>query len=411
MGWIKRLIKYLSLDKCGGLELLFAFYMILSGYGYGSIPFVLLVLVIMDIVALVFRKPQRGKGISKEQIALYVFIAYYLIHEITLKILVPGLTRSFINAAISAMVVLVSIVIIAPRLKISKLIGSLNIVAIISIGGMLYHFAQLLSGATIHPLTLPFLPKMSESSRAFEEVLRPTSFYWEPAAYASFMFFPLFISLYQKRYIWAIVIFLSMFLSTSTTGIAVSFMILLLYVFTQKVNVSLKIALVAVGIALGVALVKVSYFESAVEKIENTDVTTNVRMSQGLKIVANMPLSHILLGAPAANAYDYYKRGYLQNVDVALYDEAIYMPSFWLAILRLGIIGALMYVWLYARYCFKGRRLLPLVVPLILTMFTATGFLGGGMAFDLIFLEAFTEGTNRKNASISHRVRIGKSDA
>lgn len=272
-------IRYFHLNEIGGLELLFAFYIILTGYSYGPVSFTWLVLLIMDIWAI-----KRKVVFSYFKPILYLLL-FYLIHELIVLAFYSGFASYHINRVFSSLIVLSSVFIIVPALDYKKMVGSLYVVAIISMAGLLYHYLLLASGrfSDIHPLTLPFLPEMSTESRSFEIILRPTSFYWEPAVYATFMMVPLFLALWEKKYLFAGLILIFNLLSTSTNGIVLSFLMVVVFVFTQKLGVWSRILIVVSSIFIVSFLLTSDIFEQGVQKmeIESADVEGSIRLSNG----------------------------------------------------------------------------------------------------------------------------------
>lgn len=111
----------------------------------------------------------------------------------------PSIPSYFPNSFIADVIYLVSIIIIVPHLDFEKLKNAIYIVSIVCIIGMFYHVILIMSGQSIQPIKLPFMPDMSSQTRLYSFLDRPTSFFWEPQSYASFMLVPLFFTLYEKR--------------------------------------------------------------------------------------------------------------------------------------------------------------------------------------------------------------------
>lgn len=237
---MKRLIHYLSIDNIGVLELLFASYCILSGYSWGIVKGNLLFLFIMAIMAYI----RKGKSVVKMK-ELTWLVTFVAIHEFVLAMVInaPGY---MINNTISILISCILIYPIVRALNIEKLLGALNLVGIISIVGIVYHYIIIRNGGTVSPIPLPFMPGLDTASRLYEEGNRPTSFYWEPAAFVTYMMVPLFLALRNKKFIWSMVIIVSMFLSTSTTGITMSLFMLVCYLFTQKISIKYKALIVVI---------------------------------------------------------------------------------------------------------------------------------------------------------------------
>lgn len=381
---MKRLVQYLSLNQIGALELVFAFYCILSGYGWGIVKGNILFLLIMAIIAY-FRK--KKNDIQLREIKwLMIFVA---IHESVLAFVInaPGY---MINNTISALLSCLFMFPIVKAIRMDKLIGAINCAAIVSIVGIVYHYLIIRSGGTVTPIPFPLLGGVDANSRLYEEGLRPTSFYWEPAAFVTYMMVPLFLSLKEKKYIWSAIIIASMFLSTSTTGITMSLLMLVCYVFTQKVSMKSKTMITIIACAFIWMLFSTDLFSAGMDKIENTDIESASRTINGPAMVFNMPTLHLVTGMPAANPYDYYISGGFKSLDIIIKDDTIFCSTIWLVLAKYGIIGILLFLWLYIKPLKTSREILPYMVMLFASMFFQSYTIGtGGFVFQLIFIYVF----------------------
>lgn len=381
---MKRLVQYLSLNQIGALELVFAFYCILSGYGWGIVKGNILFLLIMAIIA--YLRKKKNDIQLREIKWLMIFVA---IHESVLAFVInaPGY---MINNTISALLSCLFMFPIVKAIRMDKLIGAINCAAIVSIAGIVYHYLIIRSGGTVTPIPFPLLGGVDANSRLYEEGLRPTSFYWEPAAFVTYMMVPLFLSLKEKKYIWSAIIIASMFLSTSTTGITMSLLMLVCYVFTQKVSMKSKTMITIIACAFIWMLFSTDLFSAGMDKIENTDIESASRTINGPAMVFNMPTLHLVTGMPAANPYDYYISGGFKSLDIIVKDDTIFCSTIWLVLAKYGIIGILLFLWLYIKPLKTSREILPYMVMLFASMFFQSYTIGtGGFVFQLIFIYVF----------------------
>lgn len=387
---MRKIFNYLEIRRLGLLELLVASYPILMGYQYGSIPCTLLFLLIMDVIAL--SKRTSFTLPSKYMKILAIFV---IMHEIILCITMDNVPSYHINSIISLIVLFPSLFIIAPAVNFEKLKGAINLIALICMIGIVYHFIILQTGQYISPIKVPFMPDMQSDARLYNEVFRPCSFFWEPQSYCTFMSVPLFYSLIDKKYIWTALIILSMFLSTSTTGIAVSIVSLVIFVFTQNITKSQRLIVLVLGLGLVYILFSSDYFSAGVEKMEFTSYETSSRLYNGPTLIFNMPLYDLFLGINYSNVYDYYSDG---NVNVLLMEKynSIFMPSFWNALAKFGIIGLLLYVGVYFESIKRCGKLMVYVIPLIVALFTNPDFLGGLFVFEFIVIYSYILFKKRK---------------
>lgn len=381
---MKKIIQYLSINHIGVLELLFAFYCILSGYSWGVIKGNILFLFIMAVIA-IMRKSKNN--IRMKELTWIVF--FVALHEFVLALVInaPGY---MINNMLSAVVSCVLIFPIARAIKIDKLKGALNVVGLFSIGGIVYHYIIISKGGMVSPIQLPFMPSLDSASRLYEEGNRPTSFYWEPAAFVTYMMVPLFLSLRDRKFVWSIIIIISMFLSTSTTGITMSLLMLVCYVFTQKINMKYKVSIVAIAGIFIWALLSTDLFSAGMDKMAQTDIESTSRTINGPAMVFNMPLNHLIVGMPAANPYDYFMAGGFSSSDIVVKDGSMYCSTIWLVLAKYGIFGLLLFLWLYIKPMKTTREIAPFIIVLFVSMFFQSFTIGtSGFVFQIIFIYVF----------------------
>lgn len=388
---IKGIIVQLRLNQVGVLELIFAFYIILSGYTYGILHFDLLVLLIMDIIAF-FRV--RHRNMFKPMLWLAIFI---IVHEVLLWLSLPEMPIYLFNTIVAYLIIFISIYMIAPAINFRKLIGSLNWAALLSMGGIIYHFIIIRTGGIISPIKMPFLPDLPSDTRLYAMMSRPCSFYWEPASFVIFMLVPLFLSLYEKKYFWTLAIAFCMFLSTSSTGIITSLGMIMIYLFTQHLKLRYKILLFSLAFGLGYFLLHSSLFEAGVNKIMSTDIERTSRLINGPMLIANMPLKHFISGIPAANVFDYYCAGYVPDAKLIIKNDMIFVSTFWHILAKFGVCGLILYLNLYIQTIRRSRQLIPYVVVLIILLFSQGELISAVFAFEFIFMIAFIGNYAKRN--------------
>ncbi len=363
----KKQIDYLGIRKAGGLELFFALLMILSSYSFMGVPLQPVLWALLFFI-LFFRRKRINSPTFRP---LLILIAFVLIHDLIYLFIANGRIFAYLEQIIffGCMVMAIKV------FDIDKLKGSLNLVAVIAILGLLYQWTIVAAGGEIRPIGLPFLDMGEMRMTTF--TVRPSSFFMEPAAYVAFMYIPLAFALIDKKFVWAAIIVLTEFLTTSTTGIVTSFIMVITYVFTQRIAFRTRLftALILVGMAC--SLIYVGEFQTGVEKLETTDLETNIRLAQGPYIVSTMKPYEMIVGAPYHNAFDYCKDARAPNV--VFYDEEVFISTIWQMILKYGFVGLFLYLMFFVRIVRKLRKALPLVLCVVATMFSS-GF-GVGMYF------------------------------
>ena len=377
---INKVISYLQLNNIGFLEIMVALYPILLGYTYGPINGNLLFILLIAFLSIERRKKKINFTWLK------ILILYIAIHEIMLMFIIP-VQSYFINNTFSIIVISLCIMPIARTINFNKFIGAWNLISIICIIGLLYQVMIVMAGGSVSPIKIPFMPDMSSDSRLYEDVVRPSSFFWEPAALVTFLMITLYISLIQKKYIWSIIIMTSMFLSTSSTGILMSFLMLIVYVFTQKNSFKTRFCIIVAGIGLLGLLMTSSFFSAGRDKINNTDPENNARLINGVLLFENLSKTEIILGIDAANVDDYYKK---HGNGFYLGDKKIFIPAFWFMLAKYGITGIVLYIWLYIAILRKDKSILPYISVIFISMFFQGISFGNGIfAYQLIFLYSY----------------------
>lgn len=381
-------LKSLRLNNVGWLEILFAAYPIFTVYRYPYVPFSLLMLLVMDIIALHHKKKRMLNDASDK--VLKLLFGYVLIHEFLLMFVI-GIPGVMISKYIEYIIIFASFFIIYPRIDIDKLEGSINWIAIVSMVGLVYHFIAIKAGGPVYPLRIPFLPEMDKASKIYVAIERPTSFYYEPQHYCSFMMIPLFLSLVRKESIvWSFLIVLSMFLSTSSYGIIVSILMFAIYAFLQKMSVFKRVLIVVTGGVLVALLLFSSLFGAGVDKIENTDVERTSRLYNGPTLLMNLKTQDMILGVPDISVSDYYFHGGVGAAPLIEKDDNVYLPSIYLILAKFGIVCLILYLLTYFLPIARCRDILYLSLPLFTGLFINPDSLGSQYAFYMIFIYAYS---------------------
>lgn len=363
---INKILDYLNIRQAGGVELFFSTLLIFSAYSFNGIPLQVLLWCLLFVLLLAKKKCKRN--VFRPLVILTVYI---LIHDFIYIFIANGNVNAFIMQIIYFGCMMMAINVF----DINRLKGSLNVIAIISMIGLLYQWGIITSGGGVHPIQIPFLDMGKSRLETFS--IRPSSFFMEPAAYVEFMYIPLIFSLIDRKFFWTVIIIVSEFLTTSTTGLLTSFIMLIAYIFTQKVSLKIRFFTLLLGGAMFFSLTHIEAFKGSTEKLDNTDVETNMRLSQGPYVVSTMTLDEMVCGVPFSSAYQYCSAG--RAPYVVFYDEEVFMSTTWKLILIYGFIGLYLYLLFYYKLARGNRETIPLVVCLVAVMFSS-GY-GIGLSF------------------------------
>lgn len=376
---IKKILSFLGIEAFGWYELLFAMYLILVGYRVGSIPMSALMMIILAIIALI----RGAKPVFEPQIIIVVF-AYFIIHDLIIWAIMPIHPSYMLSNIVVNTVSVLSLYIIVSALDYRKTMSMLYLVAIATLIGLYYHVALIRAGKMVEPIRLPFMPAMSESSRAFEEGFRPKSFFWEPAACVTFLMVPFFISIIQKRWFWVFVLMFSLFISTSTNGIVLSVIILGVYFIIGEGKLQYKFFAAIVMVGMLYLFFNTNIFEFGRDKLYDTQMENNARLSNGPILLSRTDPQYLIFGVPSANAFEYVKENSISTNGLVMDAESMFVPSFWNILLLYGITGLFLYLSIYWKLVKKDKRLIPYVVGLFVAMFVQSISLGSTFFFQII---------------------------
>lgn len=385
---MSRIIKYLNLNEVGVLEIILALFPLMAAYKYGSLYMSHIILLLLDVVLLL-----RGKIRFLKFTPLLLFVIFYLLHQI-IGMTLWGITQSYyVNTTISCCIFLVSLFIITPNIDFDKFEGSINWVSIFCLIGLFYHAAIVVAGGTVTPIRIPFLPAPENpESRMYDELFRPSSFFMEPQSYVSYMILTLFFALRNKKYLWATLVGASMILSTSTTGLAVLPILFILSLSRGKnTKWYSKLFLVVIFGGLMYFLFNSSWASFGLNKMENTTLSTNSRTSNGPALASMMNGVDMILGVPFANSTDFYTHSLSQNKGAIIIDGngGVFVSGIWECLVFYGIVGLLFYLLIYWKIWKRNKEITPLLVCIIVTLFTNPDFLGAWWAFQMMYLLSF----------------------
>jgi O-Antigen ligase len=157
----------------------------------------------------------------------------------------------------------------------------------------------------------------------------------------------------------ALIIFIAMILSTSSQGILLGVLIILLFLgrefFKNKGMMSIitKLLIIPFTIIALLALSQSTIFKSTIEKVSNESApgsSTSYRLYRGFEIFSELPLFHKVIGVGHGNLGHFV----LENRIVTKYDPvhlteqmADYANGFSQALLYYGLIGALILIYVY----------------------------------------------------------------
>jgi len=294
-----------------------------------------------------------------------------------------GVGSEYYNTILEKLASLLVLVAISSRIDENQLYKSWAIVAVPVLAGLVFQsFMVYVFQKPVSPI--PILPISSEMARPWAgSSLRPSSLFSEPSALVWFMLPLLFLAIKRRKYVFAIIITMAMFLSTSTTGILLSLLLWLAFSVFMPMSRKEKILPITLVIAFVLLLAFLSVFSFAKKKLITTDIEESFRLGYGFKIISTMPKNQWLFGVPYSSVASYITDS--GNVPASWYDIRIpyfsFVNSFCQNFLEYGLIGAILYLNLFfALYRRGDKRIRPLLLVAFLSIWGESISVGSGLS-------------------------------
>ena len=138
-------------------------------------------------------------------------------------------------------------------------------------------------------------------------------------------------------------------------------------------------------------LMRSNLFEQGMERTinKNENIEDEIRLVQGPVLVMNMQIVDLPLGIPYTNAYQYAIVRGLSDQIIIYGDNSVFVPTFWLCLLRFGIIGLFLYLGIYWYYYKRNKAIRPYIICLAVLLITNPDFVGASFLFEFIFIISY----------------------
>jgi hypothetical protein len=183
-----------------------------------------------------------------------------------------------------------------------------------------------------------FLPFLGTSQFAANNIIsisygRPNSFFMEPAHFAIYVLPVYAISLIKKQYVTSFILFLALFLSTSTTGIVTAIIVtVILAIKEEEIPIIIKwIVALAISIII-LQFIPLINQNSIFKKINFVNLKENIRVFGTLSYFKYLNIKELLLGV-GINEISAYMRIFA-NLNISNYSN-----SFFFSFLSFGVLG------------------------------------------------------------------------
>lgn len=255
----------------------------------------------------------------------------------------------------------------------------------------------------IIPTPVKILPESTDIYYNFtQSIIRPSSLFSEPQAYASFMIPLLVMALEREKKIFSLFIILSIFFSGSTLGIFLCSFISIYYIFLSKRQILTKISIVFFILSVGYFWLYSEYFSLQQAKINSINFENDIRIIKGFQIFSTFNSIDILfgIGDGAKILSDYNSINHIKLGTKNIFDYSSYITTVSNNFVSYGLIGGVMFLWMMIRfykYEDKTKRLFLFVI--IIASFGQTLLFNG---FFLMYYITYLGICNKSENSINY---------
>ena len=222
---------------------------------------------------------------------------------------------------------------------------------------------------------MPIVPFWEHASKDFNliNLYRPSSFFFEPQHYASFLLPFLLLCIYSRKIFLALLITLSIMLSTSTQGTMMCAVFWMIHIYEVELKSIYKWFLILMIIMLMIVFVNSDLFTFSQEKIQQIDLSDDIRLTRSWGVFYEIPLWHKISGIGMGYVNEYiFITG---NANKWLLGKHIAAQNFLSSLggnfVHFGIIGGLLYIYiLYS--VFINVRKNKLAVKFLLLIFMSS---------------------------------------
>lgn len=378
------------------------FYYLLSQYKIGSLSLGMLSLAIISIVSI-----KNFSIIPREEYRPYLFFLVFIIVRDVLKVFwgyesVQEQVFSIIEYSLTFVFVffICNTVIDEKKLYIAWKIAGLFYVV-----GLLYHAVMIyILGRSVSPLSIIPGYSLLEGS-----VFRPVSFFSEPAAFVNAIIPLLFLALKKNDYKWAIIVTLSIFLSTSSVGVVLSLVLWVSFFWVKRKLIKGKTFIVFVLLFIIIAYLYMDIFAESLNKLELVIAqggSFGSRVLTGFEVVSTQTPLSLIFGTNYNTAMQYVSDHVNLFVSKVTYTYwlvgYVFMNTFSNLIFKYGIIGLALYINpLIARLLDKDYSAKPYVVSVLVAFLGQSMLLNSSYFLMVILVISFKcEQVDAKSISV-----------
>ena len=373
------------------ISYIFPLYIVLIYYGFGFASIGEWLLIFFSVLSF------RGKLVKiKSLIFFIIFIFLYDLYIVFFNNF--NLAQSFYNREIFTLIKLFCILIISSNIDFTIFKKSIYLITIITCLGVIYHVILIYFGQSVSTISFYAF----EASRFNEIVNRPLSIFPEPAAIVSFLIIPLYLLMNERKFIYSVLLSIIIILTTSSTGLV--YLVIIWSFFFIKSSYSKLIKLFTIFILFFIVnqyltndnleFTSQKSLSEINELRERGSLDDNIRLFSGPLLFSTLSNTEIFFGLRSSSIDDYVYNSNNTSLSLLKIEDKVFLSSFWLIWASYGIIGLIIYLYLFFCFYKKNKKLAPLIFIFFTGMFIQKISVGPVFVFYMIFI--ITE-TNYKN--------------
>ena len=366
------------------IEIFLPFYLLLSQYSFSFFNIGMLGLAIVAVVTIV----NNGFKFTwhREYREFLVFLIYVLFKDIMNIVFGSSEVSAQINRILEYLMVYVLVFFVCRKSFCEDtLYKTWKFAGFIYSAGLLYHLVIIyICGKAVLPISI--LPSCFMNNEQFYSyIMRPESFFVEPASFVTAMMPLEFLALKRKDY--KVAVFSTLFIcaSTSTVGIVLSFVLWGCILFSSNMSMTKKMTFVLLGALLGAGFIGLPIFDAALVKLMDVakgGSTVGSRILCGFEVIATQSPVQLVIGTFFNEVKDYIAFNITKfdsNSMAMLYYRVkgtVFMNSFAQIIFKYGVIGLLLFLRIFVSKL-KSKRFeaKPFIIMYLTLIFAQTALL------------------------------------
>ena len=368
------------------VEPLVVLYPILSAYSIGGV-FSDYGTILLSVYSFLYLILSRKFKIDKR----LFWLTLYCQSSYTIWVVRNGdISSSYLFNIIVPFLYIIIISSVVQSINTKRLIISYHVIGLIASFVIIYQFVMLqVFGLPAKPITI--LPVADSDLHFWGDMLgeRPSAFFSEPQAFASFLFPIYIIAWSQKKYILFFLYAIALLFSMSSLGIVVCFSVLLYY--SLKGISFTRLVPLFVAFFICIMLFISGLMDESIEKILKTSLSDDIRLIRGFIILSYFSINDWLFGLGDGLlkfVVNSVKEPWVKIYLLESKHLLTYTSSFSGIIIRYGILGILLYMLLIRSIIRKlaASRLSLLGLLMLLLSFVQTIMFNSWFLFYLLII-------------------------